>query len=69
MAQMITVLGAMFGFFAAVVGFFAFEFSFLTAFSIWAFSGPAAAIMGFVIAGSDGTAMRTAPQNAFDAAA
>jgi len=59
----------MLGFFVAVVGFFAFDISFLTAFAIWAVSGPVAAISGFLIAGTDASAMRTSSQRAFDAAA
>ena len=69
MAQMITVLGAMLGFFVAIVGFFAFDLSFLTAFSVWAVSGPVAALAGFLIAGTDTQTMRTTGQRAFDAAA
>lgn len=69
MAQMITILGAMIGFFAGLVGFFALDINFMTAFAIWAASGPAAAIIGFLIVGTEAKTVRTTPHRAFDAAA
>lgn len=69
MAQMITVIGAMLGFMTAVVGFFVFDISFVSAFAIWAISGPLSAVVGFLVAGTQPKTVRKAPQRAFDAAA
>lgn len=69
MAQMITIVGAMLGFMIAIVGFFVFEFSFLSAFAIWAASGPLSALVGFLAAGSQTAVVRKTADRAYDAAA
>ena len=69
MAQLITVFGAVLGFTIAVTGFFAFDISFLSALTIWAMSGPAAALTGFFLAGTDAAPLHASGQRAFDAAA
>ncbi len=69
MAQIITILGAMLGFAVATIGFVAFDLSFLSAFTIWAISGPVAAVVGFVLAGTSAVTPRENHQSAFDAAA
>ena len=69
MAQMITILGAILGFVASIVGFFAFDIGLLAAFVIWAVSGPVAASFGFLFCSTDTITVRENRQSAFDAAA
>lgn len=57
MAQTITIFGAMLGFIGAIVGFFAFDLSFLSAFVLWALAGPVSAFVGFAVSGTDNTKM------------
>ncbi len=68
MAQMITVVGAIFGFFAALLSFFVLDVSFMTAFAIWAASGPLAALVGFAMFSAPSPKYSARRPSAFDPA-